>query len=123
MNIKGLNPNLVHLDTRLRADGKDNVRTQNSSERDANGRRQQEEAPIKRTLTEEEFAEALQALKDNPAVKNNNFQIRVANHEGLRVVYVEDLSGQVIRRLSMADLWLVTRLKDRPTGKILDKAG
>ncbi|MGE0763294.1 MAG: hypothetical protein AB7N80_08450 [Bdellovibrionales bacterium] len=123
MNVKSLTPNLSALDPRLRTEAKDNVRLQNSGDRDADGRRQQNEPEHKRHLNESEFETALETLKKNAAVTAHNLQIRVEQHEDHRVIFIEDRAGQVIRRLSEADLWLVTRENDRPTGKILDKAG
>ncbi len=123
MNVKSLTPNLSALDTRSRIDGKENVRAQNSGDRDADGRRQQPEQEHKRHLNETEFSTAIETLKRNAAVTAHNLQIRIEQHDEIRTVYIEDSTGQVIRRLSEADLWLVTREHDRPTGKILDKAG
>ncbi len=123
MNIKGLTPHTVTIEPRLRTEGKDNVRMQNSADRDANGRREQGEPELKRHLSQIEFDEAIEILKAHPGVVAAGLMVRVEVHEDCRVIFVEDGAGKVIRRLSEADLWLVTREKDRPTGRILDKAG
>jgi hypothetical protein len=123
MNIKGLTPSLIHLDPRVKTDAKDALRLKNSGDRDANGQRQQPEPERKNHLSDEEFEAALKTLGENPGVAQNHLQIRVEKLPDCRIVYVEDLSGKVVHRLSEADLWLVTREKDRPTGKILDKSG
>lgn len=123
MNVKSLTPSLTALDSRPRVDGKENVRLQDTGDRDANGQQQQSEHEQKRHLSDSEFDVALAALKENSAVKTHNLQVRVESQSGLRVVLIEDINGQVVRRLTEADLWTVTREKDRPTGKLLDKAG
>lgn len=123
MNIKGLTPNSIVLDPRARVEDKDAVRTKNSGERDADGRHHQGEPELKRHLNEAEFEAALKVLKENQGVVDHALQIRVEILEDRRVIFIEDGHGTVIRRLSESDLWLVTREKDRPTGKILDRAG
>ena len=123
MNVKSLTPSLAALDPKYRTEGKDNVRLKDSGDRDADGRRQQPEPENKRHLNQEEFDEAFAELKQNSAVVAHNLQLRVETQGDHRVVYIEDLQGKVVRRLSEADLWTVTRQNNRPTGKILDKAG
>ena len=123
MNIKGLNPILTNLDPRPRVEGKENVRLQNSSDRDADGRRQEPEPEHKRHLTDVEFEVAIQTLKEHQGIVAHGLNVRVEVLEDARVIYIEDQAGKVVRRLSEADLWLVTRDKNRPTGQILDKAG
>lgn len=124
MNIKGLNPSpAAALDPRKRVEGRENVRLQNSGDRDADGRRQSQEPELKRHLNEAEFEAALKALKEIQGIAANGLSVRVEIHEDRRVIYIEDQEGKVVRRLSEADLWLVTREKTRPTGQIFDKTG
>lgn len=123
MNIRGLTPQIAAIDSRLRAEAKDKVRLENSPERDANGRQESTGDEKKRHLTEDEFQQALQALKDNPHIASSLLTVHVEAQGESRVVLIKDATGQVVRRLSEADLWLVTREAERPTGKILDKAG
>lgn len=123
MNVKSLTPSLAALDPKYKTEGKDGVRLKDSGDRDADGRRQQPEPENKRHLNQEEFDQALAALKQNSAIVSHNLQIRVEMQGDHRVVYIEDITGKVVRRLSEADLWIVTQKTERPTGKILDKAG
>lgn len=123
MNIKSLATNISPLDTRLRTDSKESARLKNTGERDPNGQRQQDGQESKRHLDDQEFNEAIQILRENKSIIESHLVIRVGQFEDHRVIYIEDPAGLVIRRLSEADLWLVTRDKNRPTGKILDRAG
>jgi hypothetical protein len=121
MNIKGLGVNnILPLDPKPRVDG--GVRTQGSTDRDGNGRQEGKEKDEKRKLTEQEFDDALKALEANPGLKSNNLTIKVETVGDIRMILIEDSSGALVRRLSESQLWLVTRDKDRQTGKILDKA-
>jgi hypothetical protein len=121
MNIKGLASHpILPVDPKPRVEG--NVRTQGSTDRDANGRREQQEPEIKRHLNQQEFDDALKALEAHPGLKANNLTIKVETKEDCRVILIIDPVGNIVRRLSESQLWSATRDKDRLTGKILDKA-
>jgi hypothetical protein len=122
MNIKSVVSNpVLPIDPKNRVEG--GVRTQGSTDRDANGKRENAEEETKKKLTDFEFEEAFKVLKSMPGLKSNELTLRTeTSADGLRTVYIEDHNGQVIRRLTEGQLWLATRDKDRQTGTILDKA-
>lgn len=114
---------MAALDPRYRTEAKDNVRLENSHERDADGKHQQGDPETKHHLSEAEFDEAIKTLQAIPAVSENQLNIRIEVQGDRRVIFIEDPAGQIVRRLSESDLWLVTREKERPTGRIFDRAG
>jgi hypothetical protein len=121
MNIKNINTApVLPLDPKPRVEG--NVRTQGSTDRDANGRRDNQEQEQKRHLTQQEFDDALKILGEHPGLKANDLVIKVESHEDARVILILDPQGKIVRRLSESQLWSATRDKDRQTGRILDKA-
>lgn len=121
MNIKNVVTGpLLPIDPKNRVES--GVRTKGSAERDANGKRESSADEGKRQLTDQEFEEALKALKDLPGLKANDLSVRIEVSETGRTIFIEDLNGKVIRRLSEGQLWLATRDKDKQTGTILDKA-
>ena len=121
MNIKGVNLNpILPIDQKARVEGK--TRAQSSTDRDANGQRQQAEQEQKRHLNQQEFDDALKALGELPGLKANSLSIKVEVQADCRIILILDPQGQVVRRLSEQQLWTATRDKDRQTGKILDKA-
>lgn len=121
MNIKGLHTTpVIPIDPKQRVDG--NARTQNTGDRDANGRREHGDPEQKRHLSQQEFDDAIKALEAMPGLKANNLSIKVESKPDCRVVLIVDPTGKVVRRLSENELWAATRDKDRQTGKILDKA-
>lgn len=121
MNIKTVTTNpMMPVDPKPKVEGK--ARAQSSTDRDANGRRDQPEPEIKRHLSEQEFDEALKVLADHPGLKANDLVIKVEVQEDHRVVLILDPDGKIVRRLSESQLWSATRDKDRQTGRILDKA-
>lgn len=123
MNIKGLNLIPIQsIDQKLRVESK--VKAESSTDRDANGRREQGEGQgeEKRHLKQQEFDDAIKMLEELPGLKSNQLSIKVEVHDDCRVTLIVDPQGQVVRRLTEHQLWSATRDKDRQTGKILDKA-
>lgn len=121
MNIKSVVSNpILPVDSKNRVEG--GVRTKGSTDRDANGKREDGGEPEKRNLSEQEFEEALSILKSLPGLKTSDLSLRAEITDGVRVVYIEDADGKVVRRLTESQLWTATRDKDRQTGAIFDKA-
>lgn len=122
MNIKTINSSpLLHIEPKNKVEG-GSVRSKETADRDADGRRQQAEPELKRHLKPEELEEALKILNDHPGMKQNNLSLKVEVKDDCRVITIVDPQGKIIRRLSEAQLWAATRDKDKQTGKILDKA-
>ena len=121
MNIKSvISFPIPAVDPKQRIDGR--TRTQASTDRDANGQREQAEPEIKRHLSDEEFNDAIKVLEATPGLKANNLSVKVEMKDDCRVILIVDPTGQVVRRLSENQLWSATRDKDRQTGNFLDKA-
>ncbi len=108
------------VEPKKKVDGR--ARTQASTDRDANGQREQAAPEIKRHLSDEEFNDAIKVLEATPGLKANNLTVKVETKDDCRVVLIIDPHGQVVRRLSENQLWSATRDKDRQTGNFLDKA-
>lgn len=120
MNIKLLTPNPIPtIEPKARVEG--SPRLQDTADRDADGRRERDQQPQKERLNQQEFDDALKVLGETPGLKANGLLIKVVDESGTRVVLITAPDGQIVRRLTEAQLWAMTRDKDRPTGKILDK--
>lgn len=104
-----------------RADGK-RLKMQESTDRDADGRRQPPEEEVKRHLSDEEFQSAIKSLEKHPGLVANNLTIRVEQGDDFRVIFILDAQGNTVRRLSENQLWSVIQALDRKTGSLFDKA-
>lgn len=122
MNVRSVTPQIAVLpsETRDRVDG--DVKTQQSADRDANGRQEQSQQETKRHLTDQEFEDCLKLLEKLPGLQSNDLKIRHEKSGDQRIVLIEDHLGQIIRRFSESDLWLATRNLEKSTGHIFDKA-
>ncbi len=96
-----------------------------SADRDANQQdpNHHEDAP-KRGLTDEELQAAVQHLEGLAGVKDNGLRIRLEKNDGIPVVYVEDPTGKVVRRIPESELSQIkSRASDsKSTGQLLNKA-
>jgi uncharacterized FlaG/YvyC family protein len=121
MNIKGIVGNLIPIDL-----GKRDLRkTRNEPDRDAQqGNQGGGEPPKHHRFTEEELQAALKMLKEIPGMKENNLQFRVERNNDRIVIFVEDPTGKVIRRIPDLELWALytSRQKDSSRGNLLNKA-
>ncbi len=98
------------------------TRTAEAGDRDGNGQSQQEEHKPKRNLTPEELKEAVICLEALEGVKTNNLKIRVETLDGVTVVYIEDQSGKLVRRIPESELSLLTKNPQKRSGHLLNKA-
>lgn len=123
MNIKSLGTQIIlPVDPKSRTEGNRDVKPQESTERDADGRQQNPDQELKRHLSDEEILEAMEKLRQLPGVKNNNLRVRLVVEEDMRKILIEDPEGKVVRRLSEAQLWASIQHLDKATGQIFDKA-
>lgn len=123
MNIRSLSSQIVlPVDPKSRTEGNADVKPQESTERDGDGRQQQAEEELKRNLSDEELQEAMEKLRQLPGVKSNNLRVRLLEEDGIRKIILEDPSGKIVRRMSEAQLWASIQHVDKSTGQLLNKA-
>jgi len=95
---------------------------QDTTDREPQGNAGEGGREPKRDLTPEEIDEAVAVLKALDGIVNNGLLVRVANTDGIVVVYVEDASGKVVRRIPASELSSLTKDRDKKTGRLLNKA-
>ena len=118
MNIKSIANNLFPFDIKKA----NKTKAEASSDRDANGKR--EESPgrsPRRNLSEEELAAAIKYLKELKGVKDNNLNVRLVRENNVPVALVEDHTGKVVRRLAETELSMLDS-SEKSKGNLLDKS-
>lgn len=119
MNIKGIVGNLIPVDFVKRTDRQ---KTKETTDREPQNQQGGGE-PEQHRFTDEELAKALEFLKQNPGIKTHNLSLRVERNGNRVVVFVEDYTGKVIRRISDTELWaLVKSGEQKARGTLLNKA-
>ncbi len=119
MNIKSIANNLIPLEIKkISRDAK----AEASSDRDANGKR--EDPPKReprRNLSQEELDAAVSFLKELKGVKDHNLTVRLVRQNGVPMALVEDATGKVVRRLPETELSLLDP-SEKSKGNLLDKS-
>lgn len=99
--------------------------TKSSADRDADGKRQQEDAPPAQAMTDAEIQEAIVILESFPGVKDSGLVFKFERDEnGIPSVKVIDRDGKVVRRIAEAELSQVKARAGgkKTTGNLLNKA-
>lgn len=91
-------------------------------DREGQGKKDFDEKDFQRSLSEEEWEQALALLKDLPNFKKGFLKIRVETIENKKVLFVEDSFGRLIKRMIDMDLFSLLYSKNKVTGQILDKS-
>ena len=106
MNIKnllGLNTAVTPVARSATADRP--IKSQASQERDANGQEFYSKQQKKEKMTAEQFKKALELLKQKPFIKELNWVVIAHLEDGFQFAWVQDQSGNSIRKIAEYDLW------------------
>lgn len=132
MNIKGLVRNLTPFAKPTeKATAKEvaeskRVETGSTSDREPNGKQEQAGEESKRNLSQEEIEQAITHLKNLQGVKDNHLTVECKEDDGIKVIYVKDPTGKVVRRLAESDIWYVLKTRTNPeqkkSGQLLNKS-
>jgi uncharacterized FlaG/YvyC family protein len=98
------------------------ARTGESADRDPNGQQPGQEQEKKRELTPEQIKEAIQYLENLPGVKDNHLTVRLDMSDGTAVVFIEDPTGKVVRRIPQSELGSLTADREKKSGHLLSKS-
>ena len=122
MDIKAAFQNMITSPMRAIGGTKKEVKSESSTDRDADGRREKNEE--RRKLTEEEKKQLIGHLKALPGIQSNGLIVRIDQRNEVQVLLIETADGRVVRRIPESEfLPILKRQADnKGTGKILDKA-
>jgi hypothetical protein len=99
------------------------VKTDTSSEdRDANGRREQNDEPNKDPLSDEEMKKAQEYLENLTGLKANGLTIEISGAGELKTFLIKNDQGQVVRRILEWEMRALISGGDKKSGQIFDKA-
>ena len=113
-------PQIPFLETKAKAEPKQ-VTLEESQDREPNSRQERGEAGSRREMTEEELDRALEVIKALPGVESSALTAKLVKGEGHASILIIGSQGEIIRRLTTADLWQVLAHQEKKTGQIFDK--
>ncbi len=124
MDIKGVVRNLIPFPSAVKAANEaksTHSKTNANNDREGNGQAAGEEQK-RRKLSPEEIADAVKYLEELPGIKENSLRVRLEEHDGVSVVYVEDRFGKLVRRIPEGELASLTANREKTSGHLLNKA-
>ncbi len=119
MNIKGVKSAIAYDLIKIKEQQK---KSEQTSDRDANGQMPHGEQE-KKKFTEDDIKAAVEKMKNFEGIKSNNLSVRYEAVEDIYVVYVEDMTGKIVRRIPESDLVsFLNQDEIKPSGHILNRA-
>ncbi|MEQ1722180.1 MAG: hypothetical protein ABL930_03330 [Pseudobdellovibrio sp.] len=83
------------------------IKTDNTADRDANGQQFYQKEKKKEKMTQEQFDKAVALLREKHFVKDMNWVVLATSEGDIKFAWVQDRSGQSIRKIIEFDLWEV----------------
>ncbi|MGZ3769190.1 MAG: flagellar protein FlaG [Bdellovibrio sp.] len=126
MNIKGLISNILpNREIRsVESIGK-TIKSDQTNDRDANGQQAygegQQQEQHREPMSDEQLEQAMNHLRNLPAVKEHKWTVHLENNGDKRFVIVKDNLGNVIRRIPELELWSLPT-DDSHRGQLLKRS-
>lgn len=108
--------------SKLDVEKKSQIKSGDTTERDANGQMPGHGKQDQRELSQEEREKIVAHVKTINGVKDNNLIVRQQEIDGKFFVFIEDPKGKVIRRMNIQDLSHLLVDKDKGKGNLFNKA-
>lgn len=106
MNIKNLIGNSAPITPVTSAAKVDRpIKTDNATDRDANGQQFYQKEKKKEKMTQEQFDKAIAMLREKHFVKDMNWSVTPINEGHIKYAWVQDQAGNSIRKIIEFDLW------------------
>jgi hypothetical protein len=83
------------------------IKLDNTQDRDANGQQFYQKERRREKMTDEQFEKALAILREKNFIKEMNWVVVALIESDIKVAWVQDSSGQTIRKIAEYDLWEV----------------
>ena len=129
MDIKGMVRTVLPLVSNGIKEAKEarvRVKTDDATDRDANGQQNQSNSEHERkreSLTPEEIDEAKKVLEALPGMKDSSLTVRVMrNAEGIPSLLIVDALGKTVRRIPESEITSITLNRQQKSGHLLNKA-
>jgi hypothetical protein len=108
MNIKNLLGNSMPVSPVSSANKVDKpIKTDITQDRDANGQQFYQKERRREKMTDEQFEKAIAILREKNFIKEMNWVVLATFENDIKVAWVQDSSGQTIRKIAEYDLWEV----------------
>lgn len=108
MNIKNLLGNTASITPATSvAKSERPIKADSSHDRDPQGQQYSQQEKKKEKMTQEQFDKAIALLREKHFIKDMNWVVLAFSENDTRYAWVQDRSGQSIRKIIEFDLWEV----------------
>jgi uncharacterized FlaG/YvyC family protein len=121
MNVRTVSNPIVSIDQKPAVENKTVQMNESHQDRDADGKRdrpEQDQSP----LSEEELKQAHEYLENLESLKASSLVFVLVDTGPVKVFEIRDSNGAVVRRIPEHEMRQLSSDKDKPTGKIFDRA-
>jgi uncharacterized FlaG/YvyC family protein len=122
MDIKGALNQIIPLSLRAKDQVPRTIKSDSTTDRDANGQQAFSEQEHKEPMTEEQIQKVLEHLQSLAVVKDHNLVVELLEQEGRRFVLLKEPTGKIIRRIPETELWSLQIMQQDKKGQILNKS-
>ena len=122
MDIKNALNAILPLNLRAKDRVEKAIKSESATDRDANGQQaynQQNEQDNHGPMTDEQFAKALEHLKNLAVVKDNNLSVVPTVVDGKKFVLIKEPDGKVVRKIAENELWSLQVVRESKKGQLL----
>lgn len=104
-NLLGINSIITPATTKAQPLNK-NIKSENiDHDRDGNGQESYSHQHKKEHMTPEQFAKAIELLKEKAFIKDMNWVVSTLEEDGFMYALVQDQAGTIIRKIADYNLW------------------
>lgn len=121
MNVRSLSHPIIPIDNLKTAEARNLKLDVSSEDRDADGRREQEE-PSKDPLSDEELQKAQEYFAQLTGLNTNGLKLKIDTSGEFKVFLIVDSEGTIVRRILEWEMRSVIKDKDKKTGQLFDKS-
>ncbi len=118
MNIRSISSTIQATDVQAKKEAK----TEHSGNKEQKDQGYQSSEKEK-SFTEDDLKESIEKLKKNPNFRDKNLNIRYEVKDTGFVVYIEDYTGKVLRRIPPNEVWAFLQVDEQfNKGHLLNKS-
>lgn len=122
MDLKGVVRTLNPVEVQKNAPVDRTIKSEGSHDRDGNGQMPSGGGQQHPPMSDEQFQKAIEHLKAHAVVKEHNLEVVIKDQNGQKIIYIQEQSGKVLRRIFEEELWSLITAKDNEKGQLLSRA-
>lgn len=121
MNIRSIS-NPAQVLGKEQIEASKSIKSDEATEREANGQQPQGEHEGHRPLTPEELEKVLGKIRSHEGITKHGLLVKAVDENGQKIVRIETPDGKVLRRIVESDLFFYLYQKDKDSLQLVDKS-